>query len=400
VIQIGGIPHYYSLNRHSENFGRVPKFSSCNVIINILETYLQLEIKKMLEILIPTYNRPEAATQAIHSCLDISDSRLTVRCNSNGYELSMEKFRSFNKQLTYDCFEKNQGANANILHLLNSTTSNFVMLLSDEDCLDARGAKQMLDFLDKLPKTVKVVSCSIFDQTKGNYYSLTPASEHYSFSLNTYLMTGMPVPSYMSGLIFSTDALRDLNLEKLFAPSMGNAYPHLGMVMQLLERGQLRFYNKKFVVKGSAVFFGGDAFSHRLTKNSAASDNLDLNPFVYGPRARARQYFYQDQMITNLINANKLSKIISKIYTFIGFYKDIKNSGNVIILNEGCDIRQEVISAKEESIANNEWSGSVFSIFFVHFIRLSWPISIFICRLLVFSLRIYNKFLWHFLRIR
>lgn len=354
----------------------------------------------MLEILIPTYNRPEAATQAIESCLAISDPRLTVRCNSNGYELSLEKFRNFNKKITYDCFEKNRGVHANILYLLNSTTSNYVMLLSDEDCLDARGAKQILDFLDKLPKTIKVVSCSIFDQIKGNYYSLTPASEHYNFSLNTYLMTGMPVPSYMSGLIFSTNALRELNLEKLFAQSMGNAYPHLDMVMQLLEHGQLRFYNNKFVVKGSAVFFGGDGFSHRLTKNSVALDNLDLNPFVYGPRARARQYYYQDKMITNVVNANKLSKIISKLYNFIGFYKDIKNSGNVTILNAGCDIRQEVISAKEESIINNDWSGSVFARFFVPFIRLSWPISMFICTVLVFSLRIYNKFLWYFLQIR
>lgn len=353
-----------------------------------------------LEILIPTYNRVESAVEAIDSCLAISDSRLTVRCNSNGYEAKLEKFRCFNARLVYDSFEKNYGILANMLFLLNKTNARYVMLLSDEDRLNEQGAKQILDFLDGLPESVSVVSCSIFDDEKDSYYSITRTPNAYNFSLNEYLMYGMPVPSYISGLIFSVNALREINLQNLYRYSVGNAYPHLDVVMNLLEQGLLRFYNNKFVIKGVDVTFGGEGYEHRMKKKQNTSYNLDLNPLVYGPRARARQFYYQDQVIANAINVNEFSRMIAKLYNFISFYKAIKNSGNVTILKEGCNIRLEVISAKEESIVSNEWSGSVFARVFVPFIRLPWAISMLICRTLVFSLRIYNKFVWYFLKTR
>ena len=50
-------------------------------------------MKEVLEILIPTYNRPDSAKAAIESVLACDDDRLTVRCNSNGFEPSLEKYR-------------------------------------------------------------------------------------------------------------------------------------------------------------------------------------------------------------------------------------------------------------------------------------------------------------------
>jgi hypothetical protein len=354
----------------------------------------------MLEILIPTYNRPKSAMRAIQSCLAIDDPRIRVRCNSNGYEPSLEKFRDFDKRVIYTSFKKNMGAQANGKFLYKNTNADYCMLLSDEDSLDKLGGKDILDFLDELPSNVKVVSCSIFDEIKRNYYSLTPASKYYDFNLDIYMMLGMPIPSYMSGLIFSTNALHELNLEEILVQSMGNAYSHLDLALRILENGTLRFYNNKFVVKGAEVTFGGDGFSHRLAKSSAATNNLDLNPLVYGPRARARQFYYQDQVITNAINGNKFSRMIAKLYNFISFYKAIKNSGNVTILKEGCDIRQEVFTAKHESVVNNEWSGSIFARAFIPFVRLPWSIGMLSCRIFTFILRVYNKFLWHFLQIK
>ncbi len=356
--------------------------------------------KNLLEILIPTYKRPKSAMRAIQSCLAIDDPRITVRCNSNGYEPSLEKLRNFDERLIYTCFKENMGPQANGMFLYQNAVAEYSMLLSDEDSLNEQGVKEILDFLEVLPNQVKVVSCSIFDEIKSNYYSLTPASKYYDFNLNVYLQAGMPIPSYMSGLVFSTYALQELDLEKILFPSSGNAYSHLDLALKILESGKLRFYNNKFVIKGAEVTLGGDGFSHRLTESSAAINNLDLNPLVYGPRARARQFYYQDHVITNLVNANVFSKMIAKLYNFISFYKAIKNSGNVTILREGCDIRQEVFTAKHESVVNNEWSGSIFAKAFIPFIRLPWLIGMLSCRIFTFILRVYNKFLWHLLQIK
>ena len=355
---------------------------------------------KTLEVLIPTYNRPERVVQTIKSCLAIKDPRLSVRCNSNGFESSLEKLRNLDKRLVYDCFETNQGILANMLFLLNKSSARYVMLLSDEDKLNENGARKILDFLDELPDVVSVISCSIFDEETDSFYYLTRTSDSYNFNLNEYMMLGMPAPSYISGLIFSTKALREINLERLYRYSVGNAYPHLDLLMCLLEQGSLRFYNNNFVIKGVEHTFGGEGYEHRSTLKGVVSDNLDLNPLVYGPRPRARQFYYQDNMITKTVNANKFSKMIAQLYNFISFYKAIKNSGDVTILKEGCDIRQEVFIAKHESIVNNEWSDSIFAKAFIPFIRLPWPIGMLSCRVFTFTLRMYIKFLWRLLQIK
>jgi hypothetical protein len=355
---------------------------------------------KTLEVLIPTYNRPERVVQTIKSCLAIKDPRLSVRCNSNGFESSLEKLRNLDKRLVYDCFETNQGILANMLFLLNKSSARYAMLLSDEDKLNENGAKKILDFLDELPDVISVISCSIFDEGANNYYFLPRTSDSYNFNLNEYMMLGMPAPSYISGLIFSTKTLRGINLERLYRYSVGNAYPHLDLLIGLLEQGSLRFYSNNFVIKGVEHDFGGEGYEHRSTSKGLASDNLDLNPLVYGPKARARQFYYQDQVITNAKNVNEFSRMIAKLYNFIAFYEAIKNSGNVTILPKGCDIRQEVFIAKYESIFHDEWSGSIFSKTFIPFIKLPWSIGSLNCRIFIFILRVFNKFLWRILQIK
>ena len=50
--------------------------------------------KPVLEILIPTFNRSHSAQEAIENVLACNDERLTVRCNSNGFEPGLEKYRN------------------------------------------------------------------------------------------------------------------------------------------------------------------------------------------------------------------------------------------------------------------------------------------------------------------
>ena len=104
-------------------------------------------MKPLLEILIPTFNRSESAEAAIESVIDCNDQRLTVRCNSNGYEPNLEKFRNFDSRVKYDCFEYNKGPHANSKKLFNETNAKFCMLLSDEDRVNNMNYEDLLKYL-------------------------------------------------------------------------------------------------------------------------------------------------------------------------------------------------------------------------------------------------------------
>ena len=124
----------------------------------------------LLEVLIPTFNRPDAAIRAIKSVLSIDDPRIKVRCNSNGREATLEHFCSQHPNVYYDSFEVNLGPEANIHKLLSEATSEFVMLLTDEDSLDIAGSKQLLDFLAESRSDCHVVSCAVYDTEDDRYY--------------------------------------------------------------------------------------------------------------------------------------------------------------------------------------------------------------------------------------
>ena len=83
-------------------------------------------MKPVLEILIPTFNRAESFQEAIDSVLKCEDDRLTVRCNSNGYNPALEKYRNLNSRVKYDCFESNKGPHANLTKLFKEQTLIFV----------------------------------------------------------------------------------------------------------------------------------------------------------------------------------------------------------------------------------------------------------------------------------
>ena len=74
--------------------------------------------KPVLEILIPTFKRSHSAKEAIENVLACDDDRLTVRCNSNGFESALEKYRNLDARVNYDSFESNRGFQEN-LHKLS-----------------------------------------------------------------------------------------------------------------------------------------------------------------------------------------------------------------------------------------------------------------------------------------
>ena len=324
---------------------------------------------KTLEILIPTYGRPESAMVAIRSCLANSDSRLSVRCNSNGYEPSLEKFRNLESRLTYDCFAENRGANANFAYLLQATNARFSMLLSDEDRVDPLAMTEFLDFLDACPDSINVVSCSIFDLTSNRYYSRP--NRLCEVDLDLSAVAALPIiPTYMSGIVFSVIELAKLDLTKLFAASMGNAYAHLDISRVLLVTGYLRIFRPYFVLKGKDIKEGGDGYSHRHSRKPEVAGNLDLNPLVYGPMARARQFYYWENNISNLRrHVGLASYVLSKLNVFVFFAEAVSVSNIVTVVDHGVSIRAETKLAVEKAKSSSEFSRSGVAYLFGPFVN-------------------------------
>jgi len=346
-------------------------------------------MKPLLEILIPTFNRHESAKAAIQSVLDCNDQRLTVRCNSNGYEPSLEKFRNFDSRVKYDCFDKNRGAHANVIKLFEETNAKFCMLLSDEDRLNNKNYENILNFLENIPKNTQVVACSIFDQTINDYY-WGPSSRIKEFNIHDYIALS-PLSTSMTGLIYRVDTLKAIDINFLTNPSLGNAYAHLDITLHMLRNGKLRFFHERFVEKGEDLQYGGDGHSHKSknsSKNPIDNKNMDLNPLVYGPKARARQFYYRENLL------NKLKAEINPIYFLIGklnhidfFYRSIRRSNQLVLLPKETVIKNEVMKAYQDSRNNNENSGSNISSFF----RLLFRLPAFLANPLFFIVSKANK---------
>ena len=346
-------------------------------------------MKPVLEILIPTFNRTESAQEAINSVLACNDNRLTVRCNSNGYDPVLEKYRNLDQRVKYDSFESNRGPHANFTKLLLETNANFCMLLSDEDRVNYKNYKNILDYLDNLNETTNVIACSVFDQKKDLFH-WKPSIRISESNIHSYVALS-PLSTYMTGLIYRVESLNQINITDLMNPTIGNAYGHLDMNLHVLLDGKLGYYCDRFVEKGSDVKSGGDGYSHKpLNSSMSISDpqNLDLNPSIYGPRARARQFYYRENLLNELKDSiGFISMCIGKLNYIDFFYKGIISSDELVILPKNTILKKEALAAYHDSKANKEYSGSIASSFFTLLLRF----PIFISNPIFFMLSFLNR---------
>ncbi len=358
-------------------------------------------VMKTLEILIPTYGRPESAVAAIESCLAIEDSRLGVRCSSNGCDQSLEKYRNLDPRLAYSCFEINQGPHKNFLYLLKSAEARFCMLLSDEDRIDSAGLKEFLDFLDACDDNVGVVSCSIFDVVNDRYYH-RPQGKFACMSLDGNAFAALSLaPTYMSGICFSKKCLVAADLERLFKTCPGNAYSHIDLAQNVLLKKNFKYYLPRLVLKGQDVKVGGDGYTHRNKIGITSDGNLDLNPAVYGPNARVRQFFYREKLITGIKNElHLIPYYLAKMHIFLFFLGATLRSPEIVRLNPGTFLKHEARNALLEAHTQDDFSGTMIARSFVTCLELPSPIRRVMISALTFTHKIIRKMFKSFLELR
>ena len=319
----------------------------------------------LLEVLIPTFNRPQSAQAAIQTILDAHDPRIAVRCHSNQPEPDLEDFC-----LQYDCvaygnFPKNRGPGANSIGLYMGAKAKFCMLLSDEDRLHSQGIPQFLDYLEALPENCNVITCSVTDSNTGKAYYSIPALNRRLTTLAGY--TNLSSSTYMSGYTFRTKLVQKQDLPLLLGTEADspdgkaeNVYSFIDISQRLLVDGVCGNYMDQLVLQGPAIKEGGHAFQHRdIDERNSSSDNLDLNPAVYGPYARTCQFFYREWLLTQLRSSfpSFLYKVAeAKLYCF--FYEKLLETPKVVVLQEGQSVQTEANAGVSHMVTSEYFSNS------------------------------------------
>lgn len=249
--------------------------------------------QKILEVLIPTYRRPQAAICAIDSVLAGADPRVAVFCHSNGTEPELESAATQRMDVRYGCFPENRGAVANFRKILADSNADYVLFLSDEDRVSQEHISTFVDFL--VSNKHAFVFCSVVESTGENYFSVT-ALENEALSYEDVLVLFPIDPTYLSGYCFRMDLLTDAAIESAFEEHESNVYPHLLLRNAIAGLGTSGLFAPGLIVKGAEANVGGDSHAHlehgANQPANVAPKREPLNPKIYGESARAKQFYY------------------------------------------------------------------------------------------------------------
>ena len=165
----------------------------------------------------------------------------------------------------------------------------------------------------------------------------------FQITTSTIYVAISPLSTYMSGINFRVKPLKDINITSLLRSTIGNSYSHLDITLNLLLNGTLSFFFM-VVIKGD-IKFGGDGYRHKTKESlnkSFKTKNIDLNPDVYGPKARARQFYYRENLLHNLKkNIDFISICIVRLNHIDFFFRSIMRSNMLVILPENTILKMK-----------------------------------------------------------
>lgn len=292
--------------------------------------------RPLLEVCVPTYNRPTEALRVARQIMGYNDPNLVVHVSANGYYKEIEEFKEeikFNSLVRISWFGENQGPVFNVKFLLKTSKASFAMLLSDEDEI----SNQDLDiiFLSlgdiKFVNEIAVVRFSVFDSAnKTSYFEATERLLLRGLSKEGFFSTYGCFPSYMSGVCFKTELLNDFTLETAYEAVSYNAYPHHHLALMLLSQGhKITYINANLVIKRPEIKWGGDSFSHinkdEVTSEGLFKSDITLNPNVYGSVARVLQFRYAISFVIKNISIGGFLGAIYRFNIMVGFSGFVRN---------------------------------------------------------------------------
>ena len=303
----------------------------------------------LLTISIPTYNRSELLLKCLKSILDatlmlsITDRKLIsifISDNSsNNYSeqlLLLEEFESLN--IDYSKNESNIGSDRNIAKCYTYPTSDFVMILGDDDFLSRNSLVQILPFLKD--KRYPVIFLKAYGLTESEKQSREDNLKNV-LSFNNFfdaLLHRNIHLAFISSMIFK----RDLYSESLVNSGLGTQLVQFNLVIYLLKisHGFSIFLNGNFILSTRnnsggynpvSIFYDNyfEVLELQGIRLSANEEYLLKKRLLHTFYNRSfSQYIVKTNMPLSSVTLEKFELFYIKLPSYILFYKRLFKSNS------------------------------------------------------------------------
>jgi hypothetical protein len=333
--------------------------------------------KYLLQIVICTYNRTEAAKRAVRSVLPYLNLGVGLVVHSNSGDEEMRNFMADNGLLQYyGEHDSNKGGLENFRSAVKLTDARYFLLLSDEDELRPDRLGRVLEILSGDLDTNYFVLSQI-----ENYFTLRSETE-LTYSRAQGLTRFSWVLTYMSGFIFPSYVVNDDHFDSYFTDC---SYTHLIYKMMMGPEDKLLIPEESYIVKNDDVKHGGHAYEHVTSVNTECSLRVIQNPAVVGYEARVSQFYNLAHLQSRfgLLGVRKLIIIAELAAIWSNAYHQAAR-----LTNDGSNERKKAESM--HSVYSARWPSSKLFAFLFKFL----------CSRLAFTLGISRAYSYVFKAIR
>ena len=208
----------------------------------------------LLTIGIPSYNRGKRVLDNVLCLLNsYYDEEIEIIVSNNGTQNETKPYYEqladlSDSRLKYHCFAANQGPSLNFCKICEMAEGKYILLLSDEDCVDFNSLPKILNILKNEP-TLSILRASTKTQFKfAQTVKYTTGKE----ALFAFMLTS----NYMSGNIFNTEMLKQSQALQFVADNQENSaccmYPHMVWELILAQHGSVMGTDVILTIEGKA----------------------------------------------------------------------------------------------------------------------------------------------------
>lgn len=234
-----------------------------------------MENKKLLSILIPTYNRADCLDNCLNSIFSQVDEEISKKIeiivsnndSVDNTEEIMKKYMKYeNIDYKYDSNEKNLGPDGNFYKLIQEATSEFCWILGDNEYLEKESLKKILEILEKNKET----SLIWLNNSGKNKVKIISSKEEFISSLSFYI-------TFISGIIWKKNYKLKLDYSEVENTYLAQIFYYLDAIQ--LGKKYIITYDKYFssieLNNGGYKLF--DIFSNSFNK---ILERYNLNPKI------------------------------------------------------------------------------------------------------------------------
>ena len=227
----------------------------------------------LLTIGIISYNRPNELKRTLDSIGVIPESVRVIVSDDASPKLTLikESISCYlsNDKVDFICNQRNLGYDRNLFQVIEKTTTPYVLLLGDDDYLEAGGLLNILEYLSK---------CGKFDCGFVRFGSDRDGSIVYNRNYETSRYVGgvdaMKSGSFIyhsilfSGLIFQRESV--ISHTEIFIRYFSSIY------IQVAIFGLISLKNGCHVISGPGIIAGGDGENGFGLNEASSGDDRDL----------------------------------------------------------------------------------------------------------------------------